>query len=403
MDRAPTLYTLYDPEVRADPHSFYHHCRSISPVVRDSIFGHWLVTGYTETAAGLRDQRLSAKRMLPSDALPPDDVHALRPIVDLSAAQMLFLDPPDHGRVRSVVAKAFTPKRAEVMRQKITAIVEELIAPLAEGAELDLVSQVAYPLPAIVIAEMLGVPAEDRDLFKIWCDDFIRFVGTTALSGNELLRAAASASAMTEYFRDLVTARRLCPHDDLLTDLIRAQDEGRVVSEHEFLANCILLLTAGHETSTHMLGNAVLALLEHPAQREIFTHEPEGVAAAINELLRYDGPVQFIARTAKEDLALGDAVIRRDERVLLMLAAANRDPRAFPEPDTLDLRRGGERVLAFGHGVHVCLGAPLARLEAEVGLTVLLQRFPHLHKTSTADKWQSTITFRGLAELRLRA
>jgi len=403
MDPILSLYMLYDPAVLADPHPFYHRLREAAPVLRDPVLGHWMVTGYAETVRGLLEQRLSARRIPELTALPAAYRATMGPLVDLAVAQMLFQDEPDHGRIRSVVAKAFTPRRAAQMSARISAVVDELVAPLSDGAELDIVTDLAYPLPAIVIAELLGAPAEDRHLFKGWCDDFIKFVATTGLSDAELIQAATSATAMMDYFRDLVVARRSAPRDDLLSDLVRAQDDGRVTSEREFLANCIILLTAGHETSTHMLGNALLALFRHPDQRDILAREPQRAPAALNELLRYDGPVQFIAREARDDVALGDARICRGERVLLMLAAANRDPRTFTDPDTLDIARQDARPLAFGHGAHICLGAPLARLEGEIALATLARRFPSLTPTTDILTWQSTVTFRGLAALPVRA
>ncbi len=402
VDPTLSLYMLHDPDVLADPHPFYHRLRAAAPVLRDPVLGHWMVTGYAETMRGLLDQGLSARRIPDLDALPTAYRATLGPLVDLAAAQMLFNDEPDHGRIRGVVARAFTPRRVAQMRARIAAVVDELVAPLSDGAEFDIVADLAYPLPAIVIAELLGAPVDDRHLFKGWCDDFIKFVATTGLSDAELTRAAVSATAMMDYFRDLVVARRSAPRDDLLSDLVRAQDDGRVASEHEFLANCIILLTAGHETSTHMLGNALLALFQWPEQRQLFAQEPQRAPAALNELLRYDGPVQFLAREARDDVALGDVTIRRGERVLLMLAAANRDPRTFVDPDTLDLARRGARPLAFGHGAHICLGAPLARLEGEIALTTLAHRFPTLTPAMNVFEWQSTVTFRGLASLPVR-
>ncbi len=402
MDSTLSLYMLHDPDVLADPHPFYHSLRAAAPVLRDPVLGHWMVTGYAETVASLLDQRLSARRIPQLATLPAAYRATIGPLVDLAAAQMLFQDEPDHGRIRSVVARAFTPRRAAQMRARIAAVVDELVAPLCDGVEIDIVGDLAYPLPAIVIADLLGVPTEDRHLFKRWCDDFIKFVATTGLSDAELVQATTSARAMIDYFRDLVVARRSAPRDDLLSDLVQAQDDGRVVSEHEFLANCIILLTAGHETSTHMLGNALLALFRHPDQRQLLAHEPQRAPAALNELLRYDGPVQFIAREAHDDILIGDAMIRCGERVLLMLAAANRDPRTFADPDRLDLARQGARPLAFGHGTHICLGAPLARLEGEIALMTLVRRFPTLIPTQEVLDWQSTVTFRGLASLRVR-
>ncbi len=398
-DDSLSIYRLYNKECQANPHPFYHMLRTIDPVHWDSISRHWVVTRYIDVTAALHMQQLSAQRMPDVSHWPEQERATLTVMVNAVANQMAFQDLPDHARLRGLVSKAFSPRMVDGMKVRIKQIAVDLLKPLSATGHMEVINDFAYPLPAIVIAEMLGVPTGDRDQFKAWCDDFQAFIGNVALPPTRLVQAQHSTIEMLDYFRHLVAQCRIHPHDNLLTALVYAYEQGCMVSEEEFLSNCILLLTAGHQTSTHMIGNALLALFQHPLQKDQFINTPTLGSSAVQELLRYDGPVQFVSRVAADNLDLAGKSIKKGQRVLLCLAAANRDPEQFPDPDRLDLGRTGGRPIPFSHGIHTCLGASLARLEGEIGLGVLLRHFPQVQLSTRDLHWQETITFRGLTSL----
>jgi unspecific monooxygenase len=306
------------------------------------------------------------------------------------------MDPPDHTRLRRLVSKAFTARLIERLRPRIEQVVQELLAD-ASG-EVDLIRALAYPLPVILISELLGVPAQDRDRFKGWSDALAR-----GLDPDFLLPAADIAERdqarleFAAYFQELSALRRSDPRDDLLSALVAVSDGGDALTEQELLATCILLLVAGHETTVNLIGNGALALLRHPDQLAWLRTHPEAVPAAIEELLRYDPPVQLTLRTALQDTELAGATIKRGELVLLLTGAANRDPTVFEDPDRLDLQRAASGHLSFGLGIHFCLGAPLARLEGEIALAALLRRDITLAGGDLA--YRDNLVLRGLARL----
>jgi cytochrome P450 len=317
------------------------------------------------------------------------------------ARQMLFLDPPDHTRVRSRVNKAFTSRVVEGLRPRMQAIIDGLLDRAQEAGRMDVVQDFAYPLPAIVIAELLGVPAEDRGQFIKWSGDF----GTLLEDGVSLEGAVQALRGVVEfisYFRALIAARRNAPRDDLLQGLIAAREQNDALSEEELLGNCILLLAAGHGTTTHLIGNGTLALLRHPDQLRRLRDDPSLAPSAVNELLRYDSPVQMTGRVAVVEMRIGGKTIEPGQGVTLRLGAANRDPERFPDPDRLDLARPDLRHVAFGHGIHFCVGAPLARIEGQMAFTSLLTRFPTLDLETDTPDWEPGIVFRGLRSLPVR-
>ena len=395
-----SLSHVLRPEIAADPYPLYHHLRSEDPVRWDAPLGAWVVTRYADVVSALSDARLSAERItLSTEWLPEAMRETLGPVFRALARQMLFLDPPDHTRLRGLLNKAFTPRVVQGMRPRIQAIVDDLLDAVQEAGRMDVIQDFAYPLPAIVIAEMLGVPPEDRDQFRIWSDDFGALIGRSDLTLDGATRALRGVAEFMDYFRDIVARRRASRRDDLMQALIAAEDRGDALTEEELLANCVLLLAAGHGTTTHLIGNGLLALLRNPDQLRKLRDDPSSIAAAVTELLRYDSPVQATGRVAADELPIGARRVGVGEGVILCLGAANRDPEQFADPDRLDIGRRENRPIAFGHGIHFCLGAPLARIEARIAFATLLRRLPGLRLETDVLEWEPSLSFRGLARL----
>jgi cytochrome P450 len=312
---------------------------------------------------------------------------------------MLDTDPPDHERLRALVSKAFTPRLIERLRPRVQAISDGLLDAVQDRGEMDLIDDYAFPLPITVIAELLGVPAEDRNNFREWSD--------AAVSGNASQEYMEQIliphmQAFTDYLRALFEEKRSNPKDDLVSALVRAEEAGDRLSEDELLGMVFLLLVAGHETTVNLIGNGVLALLQHPDQLRKLKEDPSLIKPAVEELLRYDGPVETSTeRFAREDVEIGDQVIPRGEMVLVVLAAADHDPERFSDPDELDITRTDNRHLAFGKGIHHCLGAPLARMEGQIAISTLLRRMPNLRLEGSPESlsWRPGMILRGLRGL----
>jgi cytochrome P450 len=299
------------------------------------------------------------------------------------------------------VSKAFTPRVVEGLRPRIQKIVDGLIARAETAGSMDLIEEFAYPIPVNVICEMLGVPVEDHERFKGWSLDIARGLDSIWLPPDSEIprRSAAARHAISDYFRELIGQRRATPRGDLLSALIAAEEAGDKLNEEELLATCILILIAGHETTVNLIGNGVLALLRHPAELQRLRATPGLITTAVEEFLRYDGPVQRTARVASEDATIGGHTIRKGEMVMPFIGAADRDPAQFPEPDRLDLSRADNRHIAFGWGIHFCLGAPLARVEGQIAIQSLVRRLPRLELVSEAIEYRQSLTLRGLKEL----
>jgi cytochrome P450 len=317
----------------------------------------------------------------------------------LQAQTMLTSDPPQHTRLRGLVNKAFTARRLESLRPHIQEIVDELLDAMKGKRELDVIWDLGYPLPVIVIAELLGVPPDHREQFKHWSDGIVGSLGSAFAAPDVQQRAMDSATALVGYFQGVIAERRRAPKDDLISALIAAEEQGQVLSEEELLATLVLLLVAGNETTTNLIGNGTLALLRHPDQLARLRSDPSIAETAVEELLRYDSPVQATGRVATEDIEVGGTVVKEGQVAFLLLGAANRDPAVFPEPDRLDLTRQDNRHVAFGYGIHFCLGAPLARIEAQVALPSLLARFPGLRLATGELEWGGNLILRGLKRL----
>ncbi|HEU4793903.1 MAG TPA: cytochrome P450 [Nitrolancea sp.] len=390
------LINVLSPENRANPYPLYEQLRSEDPVLWDDFLGRWILTGYADVLACLRDPRLSAERVgALRTLLPQEVVEKIRPMERVFESWMLFLDPPDHTRLRGLVNKAFTPRRVEAMRPHIQQIVDGLLNQVQANGRMDVIRDLAFPLPSTVIAEMLGVPSEDREQFRGWSSDIIG-ISSMIIDPDRAVRAQNSILAMMEYFRQIVAQRRKSPRDDLISAMIAAEDQGKFLSDEELLSNCVLLLEAGHETTTNLIGNGLLALLRHPDQLRTLRENPSLIGTAIEELLRYDSPVQLTGRVATEDLEIGDKRISQGDTVILLFGAANRDPAQFPDPNILDLYRRENRHLSFGQGIHYCLGSPLARIEGQLAITTVLRRCPGLELTGEPLEWRQAVSLRGL-------
>jgi len=314
---------------------------------------------------------------------------------------MLDRDPPDHTRLRSLVSKAFTPRVVEGLRPRIQQIVDGLVERALAKGGMDLIEEFAYPIPVIVICEMLGVPVADHERFKGWSLDIARGLDAIMLPPDSVvgMRSGTSRRALAEYFRGLIAERRAAPREDLLSALIAAEEAGDTLSEDELLATCILLLVAGHETTVNLIGNGTYALLRHRDELRRLRENPGLIGTAVEELLRYDGPVQRTARIPSEDVTIDGRKIRAGEMVMPFIGAADRDPAQFPDPDRLDIARADNRHIAFGWGIHFCLGAPLARVEGQIAINTLLQRLPKLALATEKPEHRQSLTLRGLTSL----
>jgi pimeloyl-[acyl-carrier protein] synthase len=401
MDSTLSLSNLLRPEVRANPYPLYHELRSDDPVHWDESMGFWAVTRYSDIVSILHDTRFSKAHGLESalQRFPAEQQEHARPVYRVFAQMMLYADPPHHTRLRGLVNKAFTPRVVERMRPHVEQIVSQLLDEALARGRMDLIRAFAYPLPATVIMEMLDLPLAERDQFKHWSDDFMSLIGLVRHDPAQVAQARRSVSEVTDYLCDLFEQRRLHPSDDLLCALVNAGESNDSLDRSELVANTVLLLAAGHETTTNLIGNGMLALLRHPAQLQLLRDNPALIGTAVEELLRYDNPVQIVWRMPLEDVELDGRHIARGQIVNLLIGAANRDPAQFPDPDRLDLTGRENRHLGFGRGIHFCMGSPLARLEGQLAIGALLRRLPGLRLESEQLTWHENPTFRGLHSL----
>jgi cytochrome P450 len=392
---------MRDPVWRDDPHAMLRTLRERGPT-RD-VLGIWLVGGYADVNAGLRSSQLSREPWRASV------YRQLRPFIADSPMErwveqwMLFNDPPKHTRLRRLANHAFRPPVIEAMRSRIAAVADELIDALpADGTPFDLMAGFAQSLPVRVICDILGLPGEDFAATKAW-SDALAIIVEPVRKRAELETAGRAAVEMADYLRAHVAQHRAAGRcDDLLGSLVAAMDDGGALSEDELLGNLILLFIAGHETTTNLIGNGVLTLLRHPDQLARLRADATLVGSAVEEMLRYEGSVNFLARQPLVPYRVGDVTVEPGETVFFMLGAANRDPAAFPDPDRFDIGRTPNHQIAFGAGIHHCIGAPLARLEARIAVECLLARFPRLEWLDETPRWRRLINLRGLESLRLR-
>ncbi|HEX2274787.1 MAG TPA: cytochrome P450 [Acidimicrobiales bacterium] len=397
-DRPGRIADPFPAEYRADPYPLYDWVRGNDPVHR-APDGNWVLVRYADASFVLRDPRFSNNpSWLGPEAMAQG---ATSPIRVAGSRVMMFLDPPDHTRLRSLVSKAFTPKVVEGLRPRIQALVDEALDAVAEQGEMDVLADLGYPLPTIVICELLGVPVEDRELFKDWSADASRLLDGHLPSDVET-RGLAATMQLAQYFTDLVEKRKADPRDDLLSAMIAAEEGGQRLTHEELLTTSTLLLLAGFETTMNLVGNGVLVLLQHPSELARLRSDPALDRPAVEELLRFEGPVHVTARIATTDVEVGGQLIRKGEQAAVVLAAANRDPDQFADPNRLDVGRADNRHLAFAAGAHYCLGAALARIEARAAIATLVRRFPDLALVTTEPQWRDHFVIRGLKELRVR-
>src|SRR5919197_1476920 len=384
------VFNPFDPVTHRDPYPSYRRLREQAPV-NQPFPGIWILTRYRDAAALLRDPRGSSDRRksemyeLFLQSLPePLDPEELQP-------SMLFLDPPDHDWLRGLVHKAFTPRVVEALRVRVEEVVADLLDEVAERGEMDVVADLAYPLPVAVICDMLAVPESDRAAVRRWSQDLIYTIDPI-IPPDALARAQLAGREFREYLAGLIAERRRRPGEDLLSGLIQAEDEGRQLNQAELVSTCVLLLIAGHETTSGLIGNGALALLRHPDELLKLRDDPNLIRSAVEELLRFDSPVQLTGRLMLEDVEIDGHRIAKGEDVVALVGAANRDPDQFADPDRLDLARVENRHMAFGGGIHFCLGAHLARLEGRVAIGELVGRFPGMELASDDVAWRDTIT-----------
>ncbi len=403
---------LFDPGFVEDPWPRYAELRERAPVHHDA-GGFWVLTRHADCLEVLRSKSASVDAARVDPAVRPRGV-GRQPGRNLEADQQMaqaiadnrpfiFRDPPDHTVMRGLVSKAFTPRMVEGFRPGIEAMVDDLVDEALERGEVDLVREFAYPLPIQVICTMLGIPAADRDRFSEWSAVLARGLDPDFLMPDDALEQRMEVvAAFAEYFFPLMAERRAAPGDDLLSQLVLAEDAGVVLTEGQTLATAILLLVAGHETTVNLISGGVLALVRHPDQLARWRADPMLTTTAVDELLRFVSPVQLTGRVMLEDVELGPATLPRGHYALAVIASGNHDPEAFEAPDELDLGRADNRHLGFGFGLHHCLGAPLARLETAIALPRLLERTADIGLVSDTVTYRDNVVLRGLSELVVR-
>jgi cytochrome P450 len=416
-----SLLNLQQEEIRANPYPFYAQLRQQDPVHWDEDLGFWILTRYTDIEALYTDERFSrAQGLMRGFArLAEPEQQIVEPVYQSFSKTVFYADPPYHTHLRSLMNHAFTPRRVEQLRPYIQRTVDELLNTARDRDHVDIIHDLAYPLPVMVIAELLGLPVSDRARFKKWSDDLFAILGTVRQKPRDLLeRAAQSLEEMTDYVKALSRKRRDSPENDLLTALLAvttdpascphltqfpaAHQASAVLTEDELVSNINILLSTGHETTTHLLGNGMHALLQHPHQMRLLRAQPSLLTSAIEEMLRYESPVQITYRSALVDAEINGKHIRRGDLVNSVLGSANRDPERFSDPDCFSITRSEGRHLGFGMGIHFCIGAPLVRLEAEIVFETILRRFPDITLAAESLAWQEHPIFRGLKSLPVR-
>ena len=394
---------LLAPEFIADPYPAYQQLRAEDPVHWCEPWGCWLLTRYSDVLTSLRDPlhfRNHGRFRPILENLPPAIRAEVAPLEQHFEQGLLNVDPPDHTRMRALISQAFTPRVVQDLVPAIQELVDTHLDAVQAQGHMDVIRDLAFPLPVIVVARLLGVPAADRDQYKDWSTASVAFQATARTTPEIIQCSQTALLAMRAYLREIAAQRRRAPQRDLLSALVAAEEQGERLSEGELLSTAVTLLIAGHETTTNLIATGLLNLLRHPEQRALLQQDPTLISTAVEELLRYDSPLQRNRRMVGQDLEFGGKPLQRGQLVLQLLGAANRDPAQFPAPDRLNLRRTPNPHLAFGRGIHFCLGAPLARLEAPLALGTLLRRFPRLHlATEQLDWWAEHGMFRGLRTL----
>jgi cytochrome P450 len=397
-DPSLSLYQLLDPAVLADPYPLFKKLRDTDPVHWDPFLHAWVVTRYEDVVNVML--RCSAGRTPTPQQLEAMGMAAeLQLIAQVMVKQMLFMDAPAHTRLRALCASAFTPARVAALKLHIQEIANQLIDRVIDSGRMDVIADFANPLPAIVTAELFGVPVEDHQDLKDWSTDFAEMLGNFQHNPDRARRALSSTEKLLAYFQRAIRAQEKNPQPGLVNALMNAEVEGARLTEEEIVANLIVTMVGGQETTTNLIGNGLVSLLKNPEQLELLKNDSTILPSAIEELLRYESPSQHTARLAPEDMLLGGKQIQKRQAVIAVFAAANRDPERFPDPDRLDLRRADNRHVAFAWGAHYCFGAPLARVEGQIAFETLLRRLPGIQLEPRELTWRENLGLRGLKSL----
>ncbi|MFB7867950.1 cytochrome P450 [Streptomyces sp. NPDC056069] len=392
------LYDPRDPKMRSDPYPFYARLRETEPVHRTP-FGFWVVSGYEEAGQLLRDPRLTSEFHRDKKwAEHRGGWHS--PVVDDTRMWMLMLDGGAHRRIRGLVNPVFNARSVQEMRPRISRILAKVLDDMGAGEGIDLIDELALPLPVTVICGLVGLPVEDRDQCRKWTEA-IGHVVDPALDETTMRAMNDSVVEFRAYIAEHLAKRRSEPQDDILTRLMLAEVDGERLSDDEIIANVLLLFNAGHETTVNLIGNGMLALLRHPEQLRALREDPGLIEEGVDEFVRYDAPVQLVARITTADVEVGDRTIAAGSKLMILLGAANRDPRRYVNPDTLDMTRSDIKPLAFGGGPHYCIGALLGKIEGRLVFTELLRRYRDISLTTEDVVWRPHVNFRGLSELRV--
>ena len=396
-DPSLSLYHLLEPDVLANPYPLYHRLRTEDPVHWDSYLHSWVVTRYKDVVTVL--QNFSAARTPTPEQLRDLGLSELEPVAKVMVRQMLFRDAPAHTRLRSLAAAAFSPSKVEALRHHIQEITDNLIDAVIANGRMDVVADLADLLPATVTAELIGVPVEDRFQLKAWSKDFSEMLGNFQLNPGRTAVMLETVEQMTDYFRRRMRAKVSPSREGVVHALMNAEVDGDRLTEEEVIANSIITMVGGLETTTNLIGNGLLSLLRNPRELQMLRANPSLYPSSIEELLRYESPIQYTARLAPANVDLGGKTIRRQQAVIAVVGAANHDPERFRHPDRLDITRQDNRHLAFGWAVHFCFGAPLARLEGQIALSTILRRLRNLALDTVALVWRCNMGFRGLESL----
>jgi hypothetical protein len=394
---ALSLYHLLDPEVLANPYPLFRRLRSEDPVHWDAFLHTWVVTRYVDVLEVLHN--FSAERTHTPEKLEAMGLAQISPIAQLMVKQMLFMDPPGHTRLRSLASHAFSPARVAVLRTHIREIVNRLLDTVQAKGQMDIIADLGDPLPAIVTAEMLGVPLEDRHQLKAWSTNFAEMLGNFQHNPEHAARMLRTVQDMTAYFHDRIRELKNIPRDGLVHSLMTAEIDGDRLTEEEVVANSIVTMVGGLETTTNLIGNGVLTLLRNPGEIERMQEDQSLIPSAVEEMLRYESPSQHTGRLAPEDVEWEGKVIRKGQAVMAVMAAANRDPERFPDPDRFDVARTDNRHLAFGYAAHFCFGAALARVEGQEAFEAMVRRLPGLELQPGPLVWRNNLGLRGLTAL----
>jgi cytochrome P450 len=400
---SPSKKEVFSDEILQDPYPTYTRLLEEGPlhyVDVGSKWAVWSVFSHAECSAMAKDPRCSAKRAQQQLlALPLSRQAEFSELARMLGLWLIFMDPPEHTRLRKLLNKGFSPAAIEALRPQVEAIVDRMLKPLQHGSEVELMREFANPMPVRIICEMLGIPQELNETFVNWSRAIALFRGSPDRTVEQAKAAQDALIELTEFFRKTVAERKRNKGNDLISLLIDIEEEGEVLTEEELYAQCIALLFAGHETTRNLIGNGMYTLLKHPEETAELREKPDMIRTTIEELLRYESPVQFTARVLKEDIEICGQRIPRKWTILCMLGAANRDPKRFKDPNKLDLKRLNNQHLAFSAGPHACIGGQLARLEGQIAIQNLVQRFPNMKLTGPKPEWASTFGFRGLKSL----